>query len=166
MKIALDIDDVLAAFTPHVHAHYGKNLERCDYWCFKTMGEKFGESWFTTDIQHLREFWDTLPTLSSPSDIDFEVACYMSSFPSGMFESRMNWLRDHGFPERPLVISRNKLKDCLHLGIDVMVDDKPATIQEMIGSPVKGIHFINHYAGFEPVGDYIVNNLKEVRKFL
>ena len=47
MKIALDVDDVLAAFVPHVHHHFGKTLEeKIDHWSVPLMNSRLGEGWF------------------------------------------------------------------------------------------------------------------------
>lgn len=164
--IAIDVDDVLAAFTPHAHAFHKVPMEKCDYWNERIMDERLGTHWFSKHIAPVEDFWRTLPVLSKPEDIDFDFHYYISSFPSEMYDLRVEWLKVNGFPNKPLIVANDKLKQCEHLGVNVMIDDKPSTIRNMIGSSVKGIHFVNHYAGFEPVGDYIVNNLREVKKFL
>lgn len=164
MKIALDVDDVLAAFCLHTSNFYGIPLEKRDYWCVKTMDAYYGEGWFSR-IAPVREFWETIPVLSNPSDIDFEVECYMSAFPEEMYDIRVEWLRKNGFPNAPLVVTFDKLEKCLELGITHLVDDKPAMIQKLQDSPVKGIHFITEYAGFEPVGNH-VTSLKQVKQYL
>jgi hypothetical protein len=164
--IALDVDDVLAAFTPHAHEFHGVPMEKCNYWSERVMDARLGTHWFSKHIAHVEDFWRSIPRLSNPEDIDFEFHYYISSFPVEMYEIRKQWLLDNGFPDKPLVAASNKLEKCQELGVNVMIDDKPATIQGMIGTSVKGIHFVNEYAAFEPVGDYVVNNLNEVKKFL
>ena len=128
------------------------------------MDEILGKGWFAT-LAPNREFWDGLPVLSSPVNIDFEVACYMSSFPKEMYESRMNWLKRHGFPEAPLIVCSDKLSMCRELGVTTLIDDKPEMMEKLKGTEVRGIHFITHYAGFEPVGNY-VTSLKQVKQYL
>lgn len=162
--IALDVDDVLCQFSPHSHTFYGHEVEKCDYWCPDTMNGKFGEGWFTK-IAPVREFWETLPVLSPAEDIDFEFDYYMSAFPEDMYQLRVDWLKKHGYPDKPLIVTFDKLSKCLELGVDYLVDDKPATIKMLEGTPVKGIHFYNHYAGFKPVGNYITT-LKDVKYIL
>lgn len=163
-KIALDVDDVLCKFTEHAHSYHGIKLKKCNYWCVDTMDVILGKGWFKA-LASEWTFWETLQPLSDPADIDFEVFCYISSFPEDMYHLRVNWLKQHGFPEAPLYIASNKLEKCLELGVDILVDDKPATIETLQKSPVKGIHFITPYAGFEPVGDYITN-LNQVKNYL
>lgn len=167
MKIALDVDDVLAAFTPHAHAFHKIPMDdKVDYWCERTMDARLGQYWFTEHIAPVENFWKTLPLLSDLKDIDFEVIYYISAFPEEMYQLRVDWLRDYGFPDAPLICTFNKLEKCLELGVTHLVDDKPATIQKLQGTNVKGIHFMAPYAGFDPVGEYVVNNLNEVKKFL
>lgn len=156
MKIALDVDDVLAAFTPHAHSYFKVPFEgRVNYWCEKTMDERLGNSWFHHDIALNHDFWHSLPVLTSPDKIDFDFDCYITALPDDLLELRLMWLRAHGFPERPVIISFDKLQTCIERGIDILIDDKPQTIEKLQGSPVRGLHFINHYAGFEPIGDFI-----------
>lgn len=165
MKIALDVDDVIAAFTPHAFAWYGVSLKRTDYWSVPNMNELLGESWFAK-LTTQREFWETIPVLSPPDDIDFKVDYYISHFPKDMYIPRLNWLRSKGFPDAPIINSTNKRDTCESLGIDYLIDDKPQTITDLEGSPVTtGLHFITPYAGFNTVGRTI-ESLKEVSKII
>jgi hypothetical protein len=167
IKIALDVDDVLAAFTPHAHDfHEMPMCETLDYWCVPTMDARLGQGWFMEHIAPVHEFWRTIPRLSNPEDIDFEVAYYISAFPEDMHDIRLNWLREHGFPEAPLICCSDKLAKCIELGVDVLVDDKPATIEKLKGSPVKGIHFLPYYAGFAPVGEHVITNLNQIKNHI
>lgn len=161
IRIALDVDDVLAAFCKHVASFFNKPLIKQDYWCVQIMDEYYGKGWFHK-IAPIEEFWKTIPVLSDPKDINFPVHCYLSAFPEDMFNARVEWLRNHGFPDAPLICVSDKLQKCIELGITHLIDDKPATIQKLKDSPVQGIHFITDYAGFEPVGNF-VTNLNQVR---
>lgn len=163
--IALDVDDVLLDFTPHVHQYFGVPLEKCDYWCEKTMNAKFGIGWFADVIAPNKNFWSTQPRLSDPKDINFEFHYYISAFPEDMMHIRKNLLLKYGFPDKPLVCAYDKLSKCLELGVNVLVDDKPATIKKLVDTSVQGIHFITPYAGFEPVGNY-VTSLNQVKNHL
>lgn len=165
LKIALDVDDVICQFTPHAHDFYGKEMEKCDYWCEKTMDARLGKLWFTNGIAPDREFWKTIPPLSDPKDITFDFDYYISAFPEEMYNERVEWLKEHGFPDKPLIVSFFKLEKCIELGVDILVDDKPATILKLQNSPVRGIHFVPSYAGFEPVGEYITN-LNQLNKYI
>lgn len=167
MKIAIDVDDVLAAFTPHSYTYLNIPLTgRIDYWSVPEMDRVLGKGWFSDKVSKDINFWKTLPILSKPEDIDFEITCYMTSFPIDMFALRYNWLREHGFPDAPLIIESKKVKRCVKMGIDVLIDDKPLTIFDTFTTPVKGVHFMTPYAGFAPVGDYVITNLNQVKTVL
>lgn len=165
-RIALDVDDVLAAFTPHAHTFHGKELpNKLDYWSVPGMEERLGKGWFLDKLAQNNDFWKTIPVLSPATDIDFEIVCYISSFPIEMFHHRYKWLRDNGYPDAPLILASNKRDICTKLDIDILVDDKPETMKNLIGSGTRGIHFMTPYAGFEPVGEYITN-LKQLKQWL
>lgn len=164
-KIVLVCDDVLANFCLHAANHFGKPLGKVNYWCVETMDNIYGEGWFAT-IAPIKEFWETIPVLSRPSDIDFEVDSYMSSFPEEMYDIRVEWLRKNGFPDAPLIVTHDKLGECIKRGATHLVDDKPKTIAQLLDSPVTGIHFITPYAGFQPVGTKVITNLKQVKQYL
>ena len=166
-RIALDVDDVLAAFTPHAFAFYKTKLEgRLDYWSTEVMNNTLGEGWFTDRIMNDKNFWDTLPVLSPARDIDFPVTCYVSSFPADMYASRLNWLTNNGYPKAPLIVSSDKLDICHRFGITHLIDDKPDTIKSLERNPIMGLHFMTPYAGFKPVGDYSIHSLKHVKNYL
>ena len=165
MKRALDVDDVLAGFVPHAYNWFGKELKKVNYWDVPTMEVELGEGWFNK-IANEEKFWSTLPVLSHPRDINFDFDYYLTSFPIQMLHLREKWLKEHGFPNKDIVVANDKLKACKELGVGVLIDDKPATIQSLQDSEIKGIHFINHYAGFDMVGDRIVTHLSQVVEFL
>lgn len=166
MKIALDVDDVIAAFTPHAFEYLGKTLpDKIDYWSVEEMDRQLGKGWFHDILEHEEEFWTSLPALSDPKDIDFKVYCYMSAFPTKMFHTRYEWIKAQGFPDAPLILTMDKVNTCEHLGIDILVDDKPDTIRKLENSDTVGVHFITPYAGFEPEGIHITN-LKEIQILL
>jgi hypothetical protein len=167
VKIALDVDDVLCQFAPYAHAFHKVPMpEKIDYWCERTMNGALGTGWFDQKIAPVEEFWRTIPILSKPEDINFDVSYYISAFPENMHKIRVEWLRQHGFPDAPLICTFDKLAKCIELGVTHLVDDKPATIQKLQGTSIKGIHFITPYAGFEPVGDAVITNLNQLNKYL
>jgi len=165
MTVALDVDDVLAAFTPHVFRYFRQDIEECDYWCVKGMAKRFGKDWFTGKISKDMGFWKTLPVLSFPEYIDFEFDYYISSFPEWLYDEREWWLARNKFPEKPLIHTMNKVEKCKELGVDLLIDDKPQTITECKEAGINTLHFIPYYAGFKPIGKYITS-LKHVNTWL
>lgn len=166
--VALDVDDVLCAFTPHACNFHKKEMpEKIHYWCENTMDGHLGEGWFNrSGIVEDVEFWKTIPRLSDPKDIDFTVSYYISAFPESMYDARIHWLKENGFPDAPLICTYDKLEKCKELGVTHLIDDKTMTIEKFKGSDIAAIHFIPPYAGFEPVGDKVIYNLSEVKNYL
>lgn len=142
--IGIDVDDVLAGFYPAMCKRYGLPERQVDIWdgeveC-KFIVEKFHE------IRDDFEFWSTLPVISSPESIIFDFDYYVSSFPESMFEARVKWLKDNGFPDKPLLCSKDKLTTCKEYGINVLIDDKKSTIHDiMCGGDILGIRFRPSY---------------------
>lgn len=165
MKIALDVDDVLAGFTQHCHSYFGAELKGTfNFWSVEDCIKRYGEGWLEKVFSD-EEFYRTLPILSPPEDINFDVECYMTSIPVHLKGVRERWLSDNGYPEAEVFVTMNKIPLCKHMKIDVLVDDKPHTITALKGQGVRGIHFIPHYAGFDPVGEHITN-LNQLKKIL
>ena len=165
MKIAIDVDDVLGLFTPHAHDFHDITMEKCDYWCVQTMRERLGEGWFIDHIAKDKEFWTTLPVLNGPEKLDFEFECYMSSFPEEMYDQRQQWLKQHGYPDKPLIQTHDKVKSCLELGIDLLIDDKAETIKKVREAGILGLHYMPYYAGFASEGDFITD-LNQVNEYV
>lgn len=121
-KIGLDIDEVLAAWTPA--------------WC-KKWDLKIPSSWyFDRDIvtkfklmeetEELNPFYLSLEPLISPESIPFEPHCYITSRPiqSAVTEE---WLDLHGFPHRPVhtvELGKSKVDVIKEAGCDIFVDDR------------------------------------------
>lgn len=121
-KIGLDIDEVLAQWTPA--------------WCKKWgMGEP--TSWFfDRDIvkrfdamrenNTLDDFYLSLDVLTDPNNIPFEPHCYVTSRPVKT-EITEKWLDEKGFPHRPVYtveLGHSKVDVIKDLGIDIFVDDR------------------------------------------
>lgn len=118
-KIGLDIDEVIAAWTPA--------------WC-KRWGIKEPTSWYFDpkiierfeSMEDLEDFYLSLEPLIQPSDIPFEPHCYVTSRPvkSDVTEA---WLLKHGFPIRPVFtvyLGKSKVKVIQESGCDIFVDDR------------------------------------------
>ena len=165
MKIAIDIDDVLAAFTPYSHTFFGKELSKCDYWSVEEMDKILGKGWFSDKISKEVDFWKDIPILSNPETIDFEFEYYISSFPIERYDERVWWLIKNNFPSKYLIHSMDKLKVCKELEVEMLIDDKPETVRKFRENGLKALHFITPYAGFNPVGEYITD-LKQVKNYI
>ena len=128
-KIGLDIDEVI-----------------CDWvgdW-IKYWGLKVPTSWFfdykINDRLHqmkndgvLDQFYLGLKPKIDPSEIPFEPHCYVTSRPVST-EITMRWLALYNFPLRPVItvgVGESKLEVIKKAGIDVFVDDRYDTFQEL-----------------------------------
>lgn len=123
MKIALDIDGVLAHFTKGFYKWFNEPFVAPAKWEDEFIGANFKK------IADVPQFWLSLPVLSSPTDIDFELECYVTARPCSSHIS-YKWLVEHGFPNRPVFTvgsngaSHNTKTDVIKdLGITHMVDD-------------------------------------------
>lgn len=167
MRIALDLDDVLAAFYPAMCIEFNKPIEKCDIWDSENVNR-----WVFINhelIKDSRQFWSNLPLLSHPNDINFEVYCYITSSPKSMIVERESWIIRNGFPIAPVLHSDNKLETMNRLGIDLLVDDKLSTINNINSKGINkiGIQFKPYYMT-EEIGDKskIITNINEVNKFI
>ena len=144
MKIACDVDDVLGAFYPTLCKEFGMPIKRVDIWDGKDtcawVAAKF------PDLYDDLDFWRNIEVLSSPSLIKFEIDHYITSLPPHLHDIREKWLWDNGFPKKPLVCTlKNKAETMKALGIDVLIDDKPSTIQDVRDAGLIGIQFVPYY---------------------
>ena len=183
MKVALDIDDVLAAFADEVHVKFNKTIKPHNHWAtdestgkllLKTdnTGKVTGYTpAYLTKCEHNKDFWNELPILSLPCDIDFEVACYITSSPSEMVGIRRAWLKRHGFPLAPVMHSKNKAETMRKLGVDLLIDDKVSTVEQVNAKEgLFALHFQPWYCNVEAYNSkgksITIKSLKEVKKWL
>lgn len=174
MKIALDIDDVLAGYAKGVHETFGKKIEPHNHWdAFDSTGllilktdEKDNVIGYTQDYldkcEHNQDFWYHLEPISLPCDIPKQTVCYITSSPKNMVEVRINWLAKHGFPKLPVIHSKDKAKTMLGLGVDLLVDDKLDTVKQVRQTNIlDAIHFRPWYSTLEE--DISITNLSKVK---
>lgn len=166
-KGVLDCDGVILNF-------YGQMLTKAG----KSPSEKVN-SWYTdwitpyyNEVQKDYIFWSTLPMISPDSnEIPFDFDCYLTAVPKGMEKAREENLKNLGFPNKPVVRSKDKWKWCKDNGIYFIVDDRPSTCREFRenwkkeGDPI-AIQFIPYYADKWPVeGHYSIRSLKDMLRF-
>lgn len=166
-KIALDIDNVCCDFTEGF-LRAARLIDKVNTYPESSEGvyqwdiPHFNVTWPTLRLDPL--FWQNLP----PYDIlpfDFEVAAYVTARPLEMIWVTIRWLDEHGFPNpyETYVVSDSKDKpDVLKsLGIDVFVDDKPSTVQEVQAAGIEAFLFHTPIAGtFNPENSIL--SLKEL----
>lgn len=160
LNIALDVDGVLANFYLAMCRRYNKPYKVIDRWEEPWLADKVKE----TFDDH--EFWENLPVLNPPESIHFDISCYMTSIPPSLIEPRKNWLLKNGFPDKPIVACYDKHAMCPSLKIDVLVDDRPKTVREVIGIGVKCVQFIPHYLNVEEESLFVAKDMLEVNEII
>lgn len=121
-KIGLDIDEVLANWTPSWCKHW--NIEQPTSWYFdRNILDKFKRM---EDDGVLDSFYLSLEVITRPEYIPFEPHCYVTSRPIKT-EITEQWLDSKGFPHRPVhtvELGQSKVEIIKSLNIDIFVDDR------------------------------------------
>ena len=165
-KVALDIDDVLAGFYSGFCRFMKVPERQINIW------DGAGEANFVASNCHLADksefFWMGLDRISNPESIDFELTCYITSSPKEMVHIREAWLQLQGFPNKPVYHSTNKLETMRALGVDILVDDKPSTVEAINKSDDKmALQFKPSYMSYE-IEDKskVITHLSQIKKWL
>ncbi len=172
MNIALDIDDVLAGYVIGLHKAFNRTLEPHNHWqkdgaCGQMIFKypenpdnfEFSQE-YLDKCEHNKDFWYNLPVISLPININFQVACYITSSPENMVQVRESWLERHGFPKAPVIHCKQKHVTMKQLSVDVLVDDKLSTIQKVRENKLLGLHFKPWYSNLEE--EYSISNILDV----
>jgi len=163
-KVILDVDGVLAGFYPAVCT-----LENRPNKPTKWLSLSWINNIWNTKIHNNKEFWDTLPVINPPEDIDFVIDSYITSIPPKMLPTRIAWLRRNGFPKAPVIETwgKSKLNYVKARGNNViMVDDKPSTCKELLDAEIPVLQFLPPYLIMEDVGVPIITSLKQIKFYL
>lgn len=161
MKVGLDVDGVLANFYLSTCNKYGVPYEKQYSWIVPVIEDNLVE------IMGDKDFWDDLIVLNHPEKLTFDFDYYITAIPPQHLESRVNWLKKHGFPDKPVIVAEDKISVCRELGVKYLIDDKPSTLEEFRGNDdVVGIHYISDMFDLGNHGDYQVRCLSEVGDLL
>lgn len=121
-KIGLDIDEVLAKWTPAWCNRW--NVVQPTSWYFdRNIVKKFDEM---REAGELDSFYLNLEVLTPTSEIPFEPYCYVTSRPVST-EITEEWLDKNGYPHRPVhtvPLGQSKVEVIKSLGLDIFVDDR------------------------------------------
>lgn len=164
-KIAIDFDDTIAQYYPHMCKHFKRPELKVDIW-----DGKLACKWIADEFPELYsnlEFWHSQPVLSSPRSITFEFDYYLTAFPEKLKWLRKNWLDRNGFPDKPIICTENKVKSMLDLGIDILIDDKPSTVKAVREAGMHAIQFVPPYMTNYDVNDkFTITHLSEVPELI
>lgn len=147
MKIGLDIDGVLADWAGGMIDKakelglpgYPEHPDNVDYWDHLT---DCGDLW--SRVKDDEDFWMGLKPFPGTLPLEFEPYVYITSRPVRS-EISYFWLSKHGFPNSERVFTAARPEDKLNivkaLGIDVFVDDKIETVEQMRSAGINAFLF-------------------------
>ena len=162
--IALDVDDVLAQFYPAMCKRFNMPCERTNIWDAAGKAHFVGTNFHI--IERSKRFWLNLVQESRPEDINFKVDYYITACPPLMKEHRKAWLTAMGYPDAPVLFTDNKVSEMRRRGIDVLIDDKPSTLVEVMESGLTPIQYVPSYMSDEREELNIIRHLSEVPELL
>lgn len=128
-KIGLDIDEVICDWVPDWIKFWRMDVPTSWFFDYDILS-RFDSM---KEMGTLDDFYLKLKPKCKPSDIPFEPHCYVTSRPIDT-EITKQWLKKHGFPLRPVITvppGVSKLETIRKAGIDIFVDDRYDTFEEL-----------------------------------
>lgn len=157
-RIGLDIDEVLGDWVGHWITRHGIE-DRPEMWNFdRDIHKKFEE------MKDDKEFWLTIPVKTSPCDIPFEPACYITSR-SIPIEWTQEWLDKNKFPAVPVYrvdFEHSKVEVAKQAKIDWYVDDRYENFVELNNAGICTFLFDAPHNKRYNVGYKRIKSLKEL----
>ncbi|BAV39286.1 hypothetical protein BPT24_160 [Tenacibaculum phage pT24] len=138
-KVGVDVDGVFLDFYRHLCNRKGIDMMMLDEWTNDEINEVF------YSIIGDNEFWQTIPALNIPEIITFDFDYYITALPPEHENDRKINLRNLGFPDKPIIVSIDKVNDCIKHGIGLIIDDKISTIEECNNAGLETIHYKPNY---------------------
>lgn len=157
LRIGLDIDEVLADWVKHWCEYH--NLSIPTNWNFdRDIKDKFEA------LKNNKEFWLGIPVKTSPLDIPFEPACYITSrsIPTEWTEE---WLNVNGFPAVPVYtvgLNKSKIEAAKEAMLDLYIDDRYDNFVELNNAGICTFLFDAPHNARYNVGYKRIKSLKEL----
>jgi uncharacterized HAD superfamily protein len=155
-RVALDIDGVLAAFSPAFCKKMGvKN--RNNHWHFTYEWKRHGK-----ELSEDKDFWLNLEPMIKGSELPFEPVAYVThrDIPVEWCEE---WLEKNGFPCEPVhVVKESKVDVLKELEVDIFVDDAYKNFVELNNAGIFTYLFSTPYNEKYDVGHKRIHSLDEV----
>ena len=115
-RIGLDLDDVIANFTPSFCEEVGVPVPTSWY---------FGFPELVKQIKDYPAFMLNLPVKIKPEDIPFEPVCYITTRDNKHVEPWVAeaWLEKNGYPKVRVIQTDDKVAAAKEMNLDIFVDD-------------------------------------------
>ena len=129
LRIACDIDQVLADFESAYNKYYSTDMSKeNDYHITKNVYK----------LRHNKEFWTNLEVIDRPNFIPYIYATKRINLKSYTRE----WLLKNGFPDRPIyqtIYQYGNKADIIKGRCDVLIDDSVSNVYKCIKSGVPAL---------------------------
>lgn len=127
VKVGLDIDGLCSHFTKGFYKWFNEPFVPPTKWEDEFISKNFKK------IIGVEEFWSTLPVLSPPETICYDILCYITARPC---ESHISWkwLVEHGYPNKPVFTvgpGESKVKIINDLELNFFVDDHSVNVLDI-----------------------------------
>ena len=129
LRIACDIDQVLADFESAYNKYYNTDISKeSDYHITKNVYK----------LRHNKEFWTSLEVIDRPNF----VPCIYATKRVNLKSYTREWLLKNGFPDRPIyqtIYQYGNKADIIKGRCDVLIDDSVSNIYKCIKSGVPAL---------------------------
>ena len=129
LRIACDIDQVLADFESAYNKYYNNDISKeSDYHITKNVYK----------LRHNKEFWTNLEVIDRPNFIP----CIYATKRVNLKSYTREWLLKNGFPDRPIyqtIYQYGNKADIIKGRCDVLIDDSVSNVYKCIKSGVPAL---------------------------
>ena len=158
MKVALDVDGCVADFYKAVCKKYNQDYNNpVLFWDTPFIVDNWKEIAADTTM------WRGLEVMN---EIDFDFHCYLTSVPTHIIEHRQFWIDSNSLPNKPLVVSYDKVAVAEEIGLDILIDDKPANVEAWINSGRIAIQYIPYYSKMPIKSPHYTTNFSDIKPML
>lgn len=158
-RVGLDIDEVLCDFIGGWSKRYG-DVPVAHHWSFdRRMIERFNEM---RDSRTLDDFFLSLEAIQTPAELPFEPVCYITSRHMIDISVTQEWLHLNGFPDAPVIITKEKDKACIENKLDIFVDDNFSNFRSITKAGILCYLYDQPHNKKYNVGYKRIKSLKEV----
>lgn len=166
IRVALDVDGVLADLYPHICFLANRRVDSLDSWDVPWMKSYLNERMFCQDGSvsgfWSRDLWPNRESLNVIQKFDnIEIAAYITAIPGHLRSARAAWLERYKFPYAPTICNRNKNEEMKKQNIKWIVDDSPRVIEEVEKTDgLRAVQIVpSYFKRVEGVGNYVAINL-------